>query len=1078
MKKYDLSGEWLLWLDEEKSGSFEGGELSHAFDDVITLPATTAQAGKASHGENTARETYFLTERYPFYGCAWYQRTVRIQEEDVGRPIYLYFERTRMTRVWVNGVLIGSNDSICAPHRYEISSAVKEQELTITVCVNNADYPTKGGHMTSQDTQTNWNGILGKMELQVFAPVDVLFAVTESDSRTGEIRVTLELYNAWMMPEEREILVNGEYVFLPEEILPTSGLQTAPLYLIENSHRQTITLQPGLSRQTITVKVANVMCFGEFTPCFGQLHIRCVEKEGDVLRPVFSKAQESVLERVEEKLGSAAGRNAAAGALTVDAVFGFREFAASRHHFYINGIKTFLRGKHDGMIFPLTGAAPMDVEGWLKVMRTAKRFGINHYRFHTCCPPEAAFFAADLLGIYMEPELPFWGTIAAPGEEGYNKEEQDYLIAEGFRLMEAYGSHPSFVMMSLGNELWGSRERLGEIIEGFRAVDKRHLYTSGSNNFQFYPSDIPQEDFFAGVRFDRDSLIRGSYAMCDAPQGFVQTEQPNTVHSYDVFFDEEEEAEELEIGRTPGDSKNAGSLQNGKNPGKNGISENAAEREIEIQYGTGVKKVKTSSAKAFTTNKPIVSHEVGQYCTYPDFKEISHYTGVLAARNLEVFRERLAAAGMAEQGEEFFRNSGALAAFCYKMELEAAHRSKMLAGYQLLDIQDFSGQGTALVGVLNALMEEKGMISGREWRGFCAPTVALVCLPKFVYAQGETVKGGLTISHYGAQMLRGAVLNVMVTEVQKPQKGGARTKFLLDADYPQKALANGVHSVGEFALELPVTDAFAEYLLTLTLTGQDEELINRNTYALYSYPKREGLHVFAQSVQKSGTAALLLCEDCGKHDVSGKAGQPNLANNASKSAGISDVAGAAPEKTEPLYVTNNASEAKTLLGRGGRVLFLPEEIKEKVQGTFCTDFWCYPMFRAISESVNRPVPVGTLGLNIKENHAALRSFGSHTFSTPQWYDIVTESDAAVLDKTALHPIVQTIDNFERNHKLGTVFEAKCMGGSLLACTSRLQHMQDSVAAQNLYESLVNYAASAEFVPSEELTEEEFERIFG
>ncbi|MDE7211477.1 MAG: hypothetical protein K2O03_08550, partial [Lachnospiraceae bacterium] len=208
MKKYDLSGEWLLWLDEEKSGSFEGGELSHAFDDVITLPATTAQAGKAPHGENTARETYFLTERYPFYGCAWYQRTVRIQEEDVGRPIYLYFERTRMTRVWVNGVLIGSNDSICAPHRYEISSAVKEQELTITVCVNNVDYPTKGGHMTSQDTQTNWNGILGKMELQVFAPVDVLFAVTESDSRAGEIRVTLELYNAWMMPEERELLVN------------------------------------------------------------------------------------------------------------------------------------------------------------------------------------------------------------------------------------------------------------------------------------------------------------------------------------------------------------------------------------------------------------------------------------------------------------------------------------------------------------------------------------------------------------------------------------------------------------------------------------------------------------------------------------------------------------------------------------------------------------------------------------------------------------------------------------------------------------------------------------------------------
>lgn len=1051
MKKYDLSGEWLLWMDGEKKGVFEEGRLSHVFDDVITLPATTAQAGKSLNGENTARETYFLTERYPFYGCAWYQRTVYIQEEDVGRPVYLYFERTRMTRVWVNGIFIGSNNSICAPHRYDISGAVTGQEITVTVCVNNVDYPTKGGHMTSQDTQTNWNGILGKMELQVFAAVDVLSATTESDARTGEIKVTLELLNTWMMPEEREILVGGEYVFLPEEILPTSGTQTAPLYLTDHSHRQKITVQPGISRQTIVVGVSNVMCFSEFAPCFGQLHIRCVEKEGDVLRPVFDCAQESARKAVEGKLMGAARAKADASALTVDAVFGFRTFAAGRHHFYINGIKTFLRGKHDGMIFPLTGAAPMDVESWLRVMRTAKRYGINHYRFHTCCPPEAAFYAADLLGIYMEPELPFWGTIAAFGEEGYNKEEQDYLVAEGFRLMEAFGSHPSFVMMSLGNELWGSRERLGEIIEGFRAADKRHLYTSGSNNFQFYPSDIPEEDFFAGVRFDRDSLIRGSYAMCDAPQGFVQTQRPNTVHSYDVFFDAGEE-EDAPVFGCREESGSMGNCRGSREacagePGKSGSGNDAvnrvdaAQEEIEIQYGTGVKKVKASSAKAFTTNKPIISHEVGQYCTYPDFKEISRYTGVLAARNFEVFRERLAAAGMAGQAEEFFRNSGELAAFCYKMELEAAHRSRMLAGYQLLDIQDFSGQGTALVGVLNALMEEKGIISGRQWRGFCAPTVALAGLESFVYRQGGTVKGELIISHYGAQALRGAVLNVAVTEAKKSSAGGARTKFLLDADYPLKPLSNGVHTVGEFSFGLPTEDTCAEYLLTLTLGGQDGEMVNRNTYALYSYPQRPELLASALS---DGNAAMRI------------AGEPE----------------------DALYVTSSVSEAKKLLAAGSRVLFFPEEVREKVQGTFCTDFWCYPMFRAISESVKRPLPVGTLGLNIKAEHASLRGFGSHTFSTPQWYDIVAESDAAVLDGTALHPIVQTIDNFERNHKLGMVFEAKCMGGSLLVCTSRLQRIGESVAAQNLYRSLVDYAASAEFAPEEELTEEEFGRIFG
>ena len=55
-----------------------------------------------------------------------------------------------------------------------------------------------------------------------------------------------------------------------------------------------------------------------------------------------------------------------------------------------------------------------------------------------------------MLGIYMEPQLPFWGTIQAPGEEGFNEEEQNFLIAEGFRMLDAFGSHPSYCMMSAG----------------------------------------------------------------------------------------------------------------------------------------------------------------------------------------------------------------------------------------------------------------------------------------------------------------------------------------------------------------------------------------------------------------------------------------------------------------------------------------------------------------------------------------------------------------------------------------------------------------------------------------------------
>lgn len=143
----------------------------------------------------------------------------------------------------------------------------------------------------------------------------------------------------------------------------------------------------------------------------------------------------------------------------------------------------------------MTGAVPATIDEWIRVMKISKSYGMNHYRYHTCCPPEAAFIAADLLGIYMEPQLPFWGTLTAPGDENHNETEQNYLIEEGFRMLDTFGNHASYCMMSLGNELWGSKERMAEIITGYRCIDDRHLYTQGSNNFQHTPVLLPEDDF-------------------------------------------------------------------------------------------------------------------------------------------------------------------------------------------------------------------------------------------------------------------------------------------------------------------------------------------------------------------------------------------------------------------------------------------------------------------------------------------------------------------------------------------------------------------------------------------------------
>ena len=88
-----------------------------------------------------------------------------------------------------------------------------------------------------------------------------------------------------------------------------------------------------------------------------------------------------------------------------------------------------------------------------------------------------------------------------------------------------------------------------------KKIDTRHLYTQGSNNFQHTPVLLPEDDFYVGVRFSKNRLIRGSYGMCDAPLGHIQWEEPSTIHTYDdVINPQDTEAsllEETEANRNP-----------------------------------------------------------------------------------------------------------------------------------------------------------------------------------------------------------------------------------------------------------------------------------------------------------------------------------------------------------------------------------------------------------------------------------------------------------------------------------------------------------------------------------------------
>ena len=205
----------------------------------------------------------------------------------------------------------------------------------------------------------------------------------------------------------------------------------------------------------------------------------------------------------------------------------------------------------------------MDVETWRHYFRVAKSYGINHYRFHSWCPPEACFEAADIEGIYLQAELPFWGWM---GKD--NTRLISYLREEGLRIQQEYGHHASFVMFALGNELSGDFEVMQSLVDTFRQADHRHLYAYGSNNYLGFKGQLPGEDYLVTCRIggekpqSLDTHVRGSFSFADAYDGGdLNHTYPNTAMDFS-----------------------------------------------EAVARAGV---------------PVVSHETGQFQVYPDYREIA-----------------------------------------------------------------------------------------------------------------------------------------------------------------------------------------------------------------------------------------------------------------------------------------------------------------------------------------------------------------------------------------------------------------------------------------------------------------------
>ena len=362
---------------------------------------------------------------------------------------------------------------------------------------------------------------------------------------------------------------------------------------------------------------------------------------------------------------------------SIPVTFGMREISTEGKQLMLDGYPIWLRGTVGNCCFPETGYPPTDVDSWMRVLGKCKEYGLNHMRFHSYCPPEAAFIAADSLGFYLQPEGPSWPNHGVRLRRGMAIDE--YLTEECKRIVDTYGSHPSFVMLAAGNEPAGDWVAWGrDFVRQMKEYDPSRLYCTASVG--------------GGWAWDEGS----DYHVKGGARGLEWSRsKPQSTDDFEQLI------------RVPRNFK--------------------------------------PTAEQPENTQPYISHEQGQWCAFPDFAEISQYTGAYKPGNFEIFRDLLADGGMASQDRKFLMASGKLQVLAYKYEIERNLRTPNYAGFQLLGLNDYSGQGTALVGVLNVHWREKGYCTAGEWREFCSPTVPLALFPQFVYTTADTVNIGTDI---------------------------------------------------------------------------------------------------------------------------------------------------------------------------------------------------------------------------------------------------------------------------------------------------------------------------------------------
>jgi hypothetical protein len=667
LERISLAGQWRFAFDMKAAGiNYCGGWYTRKLTETLILPGSAVGNKKGIF--NTMEDVDNIGEPYSYVGVAWYQRDIDIPQDYAGKSIALILPRTCCTMVWVDNVFIGESDAAQSPQVYNLSAAAFPGRRQLTIRVDNT--PQRPANYTLGRMR---NGIDGDIRLEIRDSVYIKNVLVRPEVRRNRARVEVTVGNMTGIPvrgllEFRTRCEAAGHVIRDKAIdmlvEGTEKLLWLELYMGEDFHS-----------------------WDEFTPNLYDLNVLLNASNG---------------------LGSYRDSESLR--------FGMRSFESRDKQIWCNDNMVFLRGD-------LAHIANMySLDYCRQVVREYRDYGINHLRFHTHTPSEELFTAADEAGMYIQVELSCRGVVPYPNEDVFDPLLEPTLIKQGKRILTAFANHPSFVMLSLGNEIEGNYQLLARVVAALRKADSSRLYAQGSNNNLNDVFPLEGDDFFISNKaLHRGPLIvRGSAAYADYPPGPVQNEDyPST---------------------------------------RRNLSEGALFHSV-----------------------PIIAHEVGQYETSPNFDDLDAYPEGEKPKNLLIFKRLMEERGLIDREKDFFAASGQLCVLCYKEDLELTYRTSGFSGFQILALNDCLGQGSSLVGIRNHKGRDKGIVTKEIWRGFCNDRVALILMDKYTYHCNEVLELEPCIVNFGNGSLNGIPVHIDLIDMD----GKILERKTITADIPQ-----------------------------------------------------------------------------------------------------------------------------------------------------------------------------------------------------------------------------------------------------------------------------------------------------